>query len=188
MYRSLYFLFRITIPVLGFAQAARADEASDAVIYVVTYIEVRPSSQSEAMALLRQYREASRKEEGNVRFERLPRRGRSAHYSLFIAGSAHKALGAHGMAAHTIQCRVKFPPLRVGPETDHTTRDPPRALMKPLLAPGTIPATPPAIAPPPGKKNLLFQAGGWERQPARTQGTLSLRASDRTAETINEQS
>jgi hypothetical protein len=40
-----------------------ADEASEAAIYMVSYIEVTPSSQGETMALLREYREASREEE-----------------------------------------------------------------------------------------------------------------------------
>src|ERR1700704_3207441 len=69
MYRSLYLLCSLALPVLGLAYAARADEVSDAAVYTVSYIEVMPSSQGEAMALLRQYREASRKEEGNVRLE-----------------------------------------------------------------------------------------------------------------------
>ena len=54
MYRSLYFLCGIAITALGFAQAARAEEASDAAVYVVAYIEVMPSSTGEAIALLRQ--------------------------------------------------------------------------------------------------------------------------------------
>src|SRR5215831_21336034 len=57
MYRSLYLLCTLALPVLSLAYAARADEASDAAVYTVSYIEVMPASQGEAIALLRQYRE-----------------------------------------------------------------------------------------------------------------------------------
>src|SRR5215510_15379457 len=82
MYRSLYLLCTLALPVLGLAYAARADEASDAAVYMVSYVEVMPSSQGEIIALLRQYREASRKEEGNVRLEVLQQNGRSGHFVL----------------------------------------------------------------------------------------------------------
>jgi hypothetical protein len=44
MYRSLYLLCSLALPVLGLAYAARADEANDAAVYTVSYIEVMPSS------------------------------------------------------------------------------------------------------------------------------------------------
>jgi hypothetical protein len=47
----------------GLAYTVHADEASNAAIYMVSYIEVTPSSPGETMALLREYREASREEE-----------------------------------------------------------------------------------------------------------------------------
>ncbi len=155
MYRSLYFLFRIAIPVLGFAQAARADEASDAVIYVVTYIEVRPSSQSEAMALLRQYREASRKEEGNVRFEVLQQSGRPDHFVLLETWQDHKALEAHGMAAHTAQCRVKLQALRVSPDDERLHKGLAIGSMQTTLAAGATYVVTHADAAPPGKDEAL---------------------------------
>jgi Antibiotic biosynthesis monooxygenase len=82
MYRSLYLLFSLALPVLGFAQVGRADEASAAAIYLVSYIEVMPPSRNEAVALLRQYREASRKDAGNMRLEVLQQRDRPDHYAL----------------------------------------------------------------------------------------------------------
>jgi quinol monooxygenase YgiN len=115
MYRSLYFLCSIALPVLGFAQAARVGEASDAVVYVVSYVEVMPSSQAEAIALLRQYREASRKDEGNMRLEVLQQHGRPDHFALVEMWKDQQAFEAHGMAAHTTQWRAKLQPLRVSP-------------------------------------------------------------------------
>ena len=111
MYRSLYLLFSIAIPVLGFAQAARADEASDAAVYVVSYVEVMPPSTGEAAALLRQYREASRKDAGNVRLDVLQQSGRPHHFALVEMWQDQQALEAHAMAAHTRQFRDKFQPM-----------------------------------------------------------------------------
>ena len=96
MYRSLYLLCSLALPVLGLAYAARADEASDAAVYTVSYIEVMPSSQGETMALLRQYRETSRKEEGNVRLEVLQQHGRPTISVLLETWKDQKALDAHG--------------------------------------------------------------------------------------------
>ena len=115
MYRSLYLLFSIAIPVLGFAQAARADEASDAAVYVVSYIEVMPPSTGEAAALLRQYREASRKDAGNVRLEVLQQSGRPDHFALVEMWQGQQSFDAHGLAAHTRQWREKLQPLRISP-------------------------------------------------------------------------
>src|SRR4029453_3538966 len=115
MYRSLYLLCSLALPVLGLAYAARADEASDAAVYRVSYIEVMPSSQGETVALLKQYREASRREEGSVRLEVLQQNGRPDHFVLLETWKDQKALDAHGMATHTAQLRDKLQPLRVSP-------------------------------------------------------------------------
>jgi quinol monooxygenase YgiN len=96
------------------AYAARADEAS-ATLYVVSYIEVTPSSQDEAVALLRQYREASRKEEGNMRLEVLQQHGRPDHFVLLETWKDQQALDAHGMATHTAQWREKLQSLCLSP-------------------------------------------------------------------------
>jgi len=115
MYRSLYLLVSIALPVLGFAQAARAEDATDAAVYVVSYIEVMPPSQSEAMALLKQYREASRKDAGNVRLEVLQQSGRTNHFALVEMWQDQQAFAVHGTAAHTTQLRDKLQPLRLSP-------------------------------------------------------------------------
>jgi quinol monooxygenase YgiN len=97
------------------AYAARADEASEAAVYKVSYIEVMPSSQGETVALLRQYRDASRKEEGNMRLKVLQQNDRLDHFVLLETWKDQKALEVHGMAAPTAQLREKLQPLRVSP-------------------------------------------------------------------------
>jgi quinol monooxygenase YgiN len=118
MYRSLYLLFSLVLPVLGFALAARANEASEAAVYVVSYIEVMPPAQTEAMTLLRQYREASRKEAGNMRLEVLQQSARPDHFALLEVWQDQQAFEAHGKAAHTTQLRGNLQPLRVSPQDE----------------------------------------------------------------------
>jgi quinol monooxygenase YgiN len=155
MHRSLYFLCSIVLPVLGFALAGRADEAHDAAIYVVSYIEVMPPSQGEAMALLRQYRETSRKETGNRRLEVLQQSGRADHFALVEVWQDQQTFEAHSKAAHTIHLREKLQPLRLSPQDERVHKG---------LAIGAIPAAPAAGATyvvthadaiPPGKDEAL---------------------------------
>lgn len=47
--------------------------AQDSAVYIATYIEVTPNAVDSAAALLEQYRDASRKEDGNLRFDVLTR-------------------------------------------------------------------------------------------------------------------
>jgi quinol monooxygenase YgiN len=107
---------------MGEPQATRADEPRDVAVYVVSYLEAIPSSTNEATALLRQYREASRTEEGHVRLEVLQRRGRSNHFAVIELWQDQQALQAHSMATHTRQFHETLRPLRTSPydERPHT--------------------------------------------------------------------
>ena len=156
MYRSLYLLCTLALPVLGLAYAARADEASDAAVYTVSYIEVMPASQGETIALLRQYREASRKEEGNVRLEVLQQHSRPDHFVLLETWKDQKALDAHGKATHAVQLREKLQPLRVSPFDDrlHTGLAIGSALA--VSAAGATYVVTHADAVPPGKDEALL--------------------------------
>jgi quinol monooxygenase YgiN len=96
---------------MGEQQTARADEARDAAVYVVAYLEVRPPSTGEAAAVLRQYRAASRTDAGHGRLEVLQQSGRPDHFALVELWQDQKALEAHAMAAHTRQFREQFQPM-----------------------------------------------------------------------------
>ena len=82
-------------------QTARADEASEATVYVVSYLEVMPPSTAEAAALLRQYREASRTDTGHVHLEVLQQSGRPDHFAIVEVWQDQKAFEAHGSATPT---------------------------------------------------------------------------------------
>jgi quinol monooxygenase YgiN len=120
---------------MGEQQTARADDASDAAVYVVAYLEVMPPSTGEAAAVLRQYRAASRTDAGYGRLEVLQQSGRPDHFAIVELWQDQKAFEAHTMAAHTRQCHEALRPLRVSPydERQHTAlaSDSPRATRIP---------------------------------------------------------
>jgi quinol monooxygenase YgiN len=155
MYRFLYLLCSLALPVLGLAYAARADEASEAAVYTVSYIEVMPSAQGETMTLLRQYREASRKEEGNVRLEVLQQNGRPDHFVLLATWKDQQALDAHGMATHTVQWRDKLQPLRVSPVDERLHKGLAIGAALAARAEGATYVVTHADAVPPGKDEAL---------------------------------
>jgi len=100
---------------MGEQQAARAADASDAAVYVVSYFEAMPPSTGEAAALLRQYRDASRKDEGHVRLEVLLQSGRPDHFAIVEMWQDQKAFEAHVTAAHTKHVRETLRPLQASP-------------------------------------------------------------------------
>jgi quinol monooxygenase YgiN len=155
MYRSLYLLFSLALPVLGFAQVGRADEASAAAIYLVSYIEVMPPSRNEAVALLRQYREASRKDAGNMRLEVLQQRDRPDHYALVEVWQDQQTLDAHNTAMHTTQLREMLQPLRASPFDVRLHKGLALGAMPAASAAGTIYVVTHADAIPPGKDEAI---------------------------------
>jgi len=155
MSRSLYLLFSIALPVLGFARAGRDEEASEAAVYLVSYIEAMPRSQGEASALLRQYREASRKDAGNVRLEVLQQSGRPDHFALVEIWQDQQAFEAHGKAAHTAQLRDKLQPLRVSPYDERLHKGLTLGAMLAAPAAGATYVVTHADAIPPGKDEAI---------------------------------
>jgi len=122
-------LLGIAMAALGVTDVAQAD---DAIFYTATYVEVVPPSTAQAAALLRQYREASRKDEGNLRFEVFQRIDRPNQFAIVAAWKSQKAFEAHGAAAPAREFRAKLPPLLASPNDER---------LHIGLSVGTAPAT-----------------------------------------------
>jgi hypothetical protein len=69
----------IAILTATFAGPARAQ---DSAVYIATYIEVTPNAVDSAAALLERYRDATRKERGNLRFDVLHEIARPARFAI----------------------------------------------------------------------------------------------------------
>jgi quinol monooxygenase YgiN len=79
--------------------------------YVLTHADAIPPAKDDAMTLLMQLAEASRRDDGGVRFEVLQQRSRLNHFTIVEIWRDQKALEAHVMAAHTRQFRERFQPM-----------------------------------------------------------------------------
>lgn len=112
MRRSLGSLLGLVLLSLACVQARAAD---DAVAYVVSYFETAPKAANQARDLLRRLGEASRKDDGSLRFEFLQRIGQPHHFAVLEAWKNKDAQAAHAAAGHTREFRDKLTPLLISP-------------------------------------------------------------------------
>ena len=100
----------MTLAALGEAQAQDTGPT-----HVVTYVEVMPSAKDDGATLVRQYRDAARKEDGNLRAEAIRRIGQSNQFVIIEAWKDRNAFDAHGKAASTAQFRDKLKAIQNAP-------------------------------------------------------------------------
>jgi quinol monooxygenase YgiN len=84
-------------------------------VYVVTYVEVLPTAVKDAAPVLGQYRDASRKETGNLRLEIAQEAGRATRFVVLSIWSDQKAFDAHGKAAAATAFREKLKAIQAAP-------------------------------------------------------------------------
>jgi quinol monooxygenase YgiN len=94
------------------ALAAQAP-ATDTQAHAVAYVDVMPASKSAAVTAFKQYRDASRKEEGFVQSEMFEQMGRPGHFSIIQAWANAKALDAHLAGAAMKEWRSKLDLIRL---------------------------------------------------------------------------
>ena len=90
-----------------------AQAPSDPSFHAVAYVDVMPASKAAAVTAFKQYRDASRKDEGFVRFELFEQAGRPGHLAIFETWANQKAFDAHAAAAQTKEWRGKLEPIRL---------------------------------------------------------------------------
>ena len=78
---------------------ARGDAPSDPTVYAVSYVEVMPSARGTAIAALKQYRDASRKQDGFGRLDVFEQIGWPGHLAIFEVWRDQAAFEAHNAAA-----------------------------------------------------------------------------------------
>jgi quinol monooxygenase YgiN len=103
----------------GLRAQTRAEGPAGAILYAVSYIEVRPSSEAAAIAALRQYRDTSRNEAGYIGFELFEQLGRPGHFAIIETWRDQKVFDAHGLAEQTRQLLSTLQAIRV---SDHDQR------------------------------------------------------------------
>jgi quinol monooxygenase YgiN len=84
-------------------------------VYVATYVEVMPNAVVPGIAVLKQYRDASSKEDGNLRAEALAEIDRPNRFVVVEAWRDKAALDARGQSAATLKFRDKLKPIADAP-------------------------------------------------------------------------
>jgi quinol monooxygenase YgiN len=101
----------ILLTLVGAPLLAQAPPA--AAVYSVAYVELLPTAGGAMASAYRQYREASRKEDGYVRIDLREQIGRPGLYTVVEAWRDQPAADAHAAASHTRQYQDALRPLRV---------------------------------------------------------------------------
>jgi quinol monooxygenase YgiN len=135
MRSGIRLLLGLAMSALGVTPAAPAD---DATVYTATYVEVVPPSTVQGTALLRQYREASVKDRGNLRIEVLQRIDRPNQFTVLSAWTDPAAFEAHAAAAAARDLPAKLAPLLASPNDERIHHGLAVGAAPPVSAPGPI--------------------------------------------------
>ena len=84
-------------------------------VHAVTYVEVMPTQRADGIAALKRYREAARKEDGNLRCEVVSRIGQPHQLVVLEVWRDQKAFDASRASAPTAQLREKIQAIRSAP-------------------------------------------------------------------------
>jgi quinol monooxygenase YgiN len=85
-------------------------------MHVVSHVDIAGAdAQAKAPAVLRQVADASRTEQGNLRFDILQHVTRGNHFTVVESWTTQAALEAHAAAAHTRQYRDTLQPMTGSP-------------------------------------------------------------------------
>jgi quinol monooxygenase YgiN len=90
--------------------------AQDSAVYLATYVEVMPSEEVSGAALLAQYRDAGRRQDGNLRFEVLHEIARPDRFAMLEVWKDKAALESHDKAASSQSFREKLKSIRSAPD------------------------------------------------------------------------
>src|SRR4029078_2855170 len=93
----------ITVALIAGIASARAQDTNPT--FVVSYIEVAPSSARGAAGILCTCKDESRKEPGNTGFEVLQRKGQPQQFAILEAWKDAKAQATHAAAGNPAQQR-----------------------------------------------------------------------------------
>jgi len=102
-------LFTIIFITLG-----ELSHAQDNAIYVATYVDVLPSEGGGA-TMLQRYRDASRNEDGNLRFDVLHEIARSDHFAILEVWRDKATFELHNSAVSSLHFRESFNSIRSAP-------------------------------------------------------------------------
>lgn len=102
-------IFQLALSVaIAAATLGQSAYAEGSAAYVATYVDVMPNAVASGAILLKQYRNVSVQETGNLRFEVLQEIDRPNRFAIVEAWRDKAALDAHAATASTLQFRDKL--------------------------------------------------------------------------------
>src|SRR5580704_9444922 len=90
-----------------------AQAPPDSTAYSVAYVDILPASRTAAITAIKQYRDASRKEDGFQRIEFFEQAGRPAHFCIIETWADSKDLDTHSASSNTKDFRNKIDSMRL---------------------------------------------------------------------------
>ena len=109
-------IFQLALSVaIAAATLGQSAYAEGSVVNLATYVDVMPSAVASGAILLKQYRNASVQETGNLRFEVLQEIDRPNRFAIVEAWRDKAALDAHAATASTLQFRDKLKAIENAP-------------------------------------------------------------------------
>ncbi len=101
------FLLLFSAVILG------AQAPPDSAAYSVAYVDILPASRSAAITAIKQYRDASRKDDGFQRIEFFEQAGRPAHFCIIETWAKTRDLDTHAASANAKDFRNKIDSMRL---------------------------------------------------------------------------
>jgi quinol monooxygenase YgiN len=115
------FIFRLALGLtIAAAMLTRGASAQNGAVYLATYVDVMPNAVASGAALLKRYRDASLKEDGNLRFDVLQEIARPNRFAIVEAWRNKAALDAHAQSAGTVPFRDKLKTIQNAPYDERT--------------------------------------------------------------------
>jgi quinol monooxygenase YgiN len=119
LFRPMIGMF--TVLLMATAALVPPVHAQGSAVYLATYVEVMPDAVTLGIALLKQYRDASSKEDGNLRAKALAEIERPNRFVVVEAWRDKAALEAHGQSVATLKFRDKLKAIADAPYDERIT-------------------------------------------------------------------
>ncbi len=102
---------------------AESAHAQGGAVPLVIYVDVMPNAVDSGAALLERYREASRKQAGNLRFDLLQEIGRANRFAILEAWADDAALDGQDRAVSTLRFRDQLKAIQSAPYDERIGRE-----------------------------------------------------------------
>ena len=95
------------LPLLISTVLLNAQAPPDSTAYSVAYVDIVPASRTAAITAIKQYRDASRKDDGFQQIEFFEQAGRPAHFCIIEMWANNKDFDTHAASANAKDFRLR---------------------------------------------------------------------------------